>query len=111
VELDINEINLELSFSLDTDQKRRSSSSSDNLIREVGRLEDESKRSFLLVSLETDIKTHELLDDSLDELCKAESLVGLGVPDVFTKNGDDFGIGLGMEMVSPLDEDIFELLV
>jgi len=77
----------------------------------MGRLEDESKRSFLYVSFESNLKTHELLDDSLDELGKVESLVGLRVPDVFTENGDDLGIGLGVKVVSPLDEDVLELLV
>jgi hypothetical protein len=55
--------------------------------------------------------THELLDDGLDELGEVESLVGLTVPDVFTEDGDDFGIGLGVEVVSSLDENVFELLV
>lgn len=56
-------------------------------------------------------ETHKLLDDSLDELGKVESLVGLRVPDVFTENGDNLGIGLGVEVVSSLDEDVLELLV
>ena len=56
-------------------------------------------------------ETHKLLDDSLDELGKVESLVGLRVPDVFAENGDNLGIGLGMEVVSSLDEDVLELLV
>jgi hypothetical protein len=37
--------------------------------------------------------------------------VGLTVPDVFTKDGDDLGIGLGVEVVSSLDEDKLEFLV
>lgn len=64
-----------------------------------------------MFSLESDLKTHKLLDDSLDELGKVESLVGLRVPDVFTENGDDLGIGLGVEVVPSLDEDVLELLV
>ena len=37
--------------------------------------------------------------------------MGLTVPNVFTKDGDDLGIGLGMEVVSSLDEDKLEFLV
>ena len=35
----------------------------------------------------------------------------LAVPDIFTEDGDNLGIGLGVEVVSSLDEDVFELLV
>jgi hypothetical protein len=37
--------------------------------------------------------------------------VGLAIPNVFTKDGDDLGIGLGVEVVSSLDEDKLEFLV
>ena len=37
--------------------------------------------------------------------------MGLAVPNVFTKDGDDLSIGLGMEVVSSLDEDELEFLV
>jgi hypothetical protein len=37
--------------------------------------------------------------------------VGLTVPHVFTEDGDDLGIGLGVEMVTSLDEDKLEFLV
>jgi hypothetical protein len=37
--------------------------------------------------------------------------VRLAVPDVFTEDGNDLGIGLGVEMVSSLDENKLELLV
>lgn len=74
-------------------------------------LKTKAKDPSCIFSLESDLKTHELLDDSLDELGKVESLVGLRVPDVFTENGDDLGIGLGVEVVSSLDEDVLELLV
>jgi hypothetical protein len=37
--------------------------------------------------------------------------VGLAVPDVLTEYSDNFGIGLGVEVVTPLDEDVLELLV
>jgi hypothetical protein len=37
--------------------------------------------------------------------------VGLAVPDVFTEDGNDLGIGFGVEVVSSLDENVFELLV
>jgi hypothetical protein len=77
----------------------------------VSRLEDESKRSFLHVSFVSHFKTHELLDDGLDEFGEVESLVGLAVPNVFTEDGDDLGIGLGVEVVSSLDEDKLEFLV
>ena len=35
----------------------------------------------------------------------------LAVPNVFTKDGDDLGIGLGVEVVSTLDENKLEFLV
>ena len=37
--------------------------------------------------------------------------MGLRVPDVFTEDGDDLGISLGVEVVSSLDEDELEFLV
>lgn len=77
----------------------------------MSRLEDERKGSFLLVSLVSARDTHKLLDDSLDELGEVESLVRLAVPDVFTEDGNDLGIGLGVEMVPSLDENKLELLV
>ena len=35
----------------------------------------------------------------------------LAVPDIFTEDGDNLGIGLGVEVVPSLDEDVLELLV
>jgi hypothetical protein len=37
--------------------------------------------------------------------------VGLAVPNVFTEDGDDLGIGFSVEVVSSLDEDKLEFLV
>jgi hypothetical protein len=37
--------------------------------------------------------------------------VRLAVPDVFAENGDDLGIGLGVEVVTSLDKDVLEFLV
>lgn len=46
-QLDVHKVHLKLSVGLDTDEQRGTSSSSDNLVWEVGRLEDESERAFL----------------------------------------------------------------
>jgi hypothetical protein len=80
----------------------------------VDRFEDESERSFLRKvssELSRDETTHKLLDDGLDELGKVQSLVGLAVPDISTENGDNFGIGVGVERVSALVQDVLQLLV
>jgi len=65
----------------------------------VSRFEDESERSL------------ELLDNSLDELGKVETLVRLAVPDVFTQSRDDFGISVRVEHVTSLVQDVLELFV
>lgn len=46
-DLDIDKVDLEFLFGLDADEKWRSTSGGDDLVREVGRLEDKGKRSFL----------------------------------------------------------------
>lgn len=46
-DLDIDKVDLEFLFGLDADEKGRSTSGGDDLVREVGRLEDKGKRSFL----------------------------------------------------------------
>lgn len=55
--------------------------------------------------------TCKLLDDSLDELGKAQSLVWLAFENVFAEYSDAFGIGVGIEVVTSLDENVLELLV
>jgi hypothetical protein len=97
--LDVNKVDLEFSVSLDTDKEWRTSSSSNNLVGEVGGFENESKRSF------------ELLDDGLDELGKVESLMRLTVVDVFTESRNDLGVSVGVKDVASLVQDVFELLV
>jgi hypothetical protein len=62
-------------------------------------LEDESEGTF------------ELLDNGFDELGEVKTLVGLGVVDVFAKDGDGLSVGVGPENVAALLEDKLELLV
>lgn len=57
------------------------------------------------------VETHKLLDDSLDELGEVQSLVRLALPDVFAQHGDGFCVGVGVKVVSTLNEDGLELLV
>ena len=49
-EFNINKIDLELLGGLDTNQERRTTTGSNNLVREVFALEDESKGTFLLLT-------------------------------------------------------------
>lgn len=48
--LDINKVDLQLPVRLDTDEHRGSTTGEDHLVREVGRLEDERERAFLVLS-------------------------------------------------------------
>lgn len=56
-------------------------------------------------------RAHQLLDNGLDEFGEVEPLVGLAIPDVLAQDGDDFGVGVGVEVVTALDQDVLELLV
>ena len=56
-------------------------------------------------------RTHDLLDDGLDEGGEGEPLVGLRVPDVLAEDGDGLGVGLGLKVVASLLENKLELLV
>ena len=98
-EFDIDKVNLEFSVGLDTNQERGTASSSDNFIGEVGGFEDESKRSL------------KLLDNGLDELSEVETLVGLTVVNVFAEGRNDLSVGVGVENVTSLVQDVFELFV
>lgn len=91
--LNINEIDLEFAIRLDTDQQWGTSSSSDEFIGEMNGFETKCERTF------------EFLDDGLDEFVETESFGRLSVPDVFTQDGDGFGIGIGVERVVSLEED------
>lgn len=98
-ELDVNKVDLELPVSLDTDQERRTTTTTYNLVWEMTRFENKSKGTF------------EFLDDRLDEVGKVQSLVGLRVVDVVTKHSNGFGISVGAEGVSSLLEHELNLLV
>jgi hypothetical protein len=60
----VNEIDFEFLVGLDSDQERRATSSGDDLVGEVDRLEDKGKRSF------------EFFENSLDEPVKVIRLSG-----------------------------------
>ena len=81
----------------------------------MDRLEDESEGSFLQsisrIPFPLNVWTYKLLDDSLDELGEVESLVWLALEDVFAEDSDTFGIGVGVELVTSLDENVLEFLV
>lgn len=79
-EFNIHKVNLELLFSLDTNQERRTTTSSNNLIGEVRALEDESKRTFKFLAY------------LLGKGCKGSSGILLGVIDVLCKFGDNFSV-------------------
>lgn len=55
--------------------------------------------------------TYKLLDDSLDELGKVESLGRLTVPNISTQHRHDFCICVRVKRVSPLVQDVLQLLV
>jgi hypothetical protein len=56
-------------------------------------------------------KTHQLLDNRLDEGSEVETLMRLAVPNVLAKHSDRLSIGIGAEGVPSLEEDDLELLV
>lgn len=92
-ELDVDEVNLELLLGLDTDQKRRTTSSNDNLAREVDRLEDEREGPL------------ELLDDALDERGEV-GLATLGrVVEVLAENGNRLGVSVALKLEASLLEN------
>ena len=49
--------------------------------------------------------TFQLLQNSLDELGEAHSLIGLRIINVFSKDCDSFGIRLALKLVSTFLED------
>jgi hypothetical protein len=119
---DINEVDLELPVSLDTDQERRSSSSGNDLVREVLRLEDESEGPFLMAphghrmsasstTCVQDLITDQFLDDRLDQVGEVQPLGRLRVVNVLAENGDGFGVGIGVESVSSLLKNELDFLV
>lgn len=57
------------------------------------------------------ISTHKFLDDSLDKLREVEPLVGLTIPDIFTKHSNDFGVGVTVESIAALEKNKLELLI
>jgi hypothetical protein len=120
--LDIDEVDLELPVSLDTDQERRSSSSGNDLVREVLRLEDESEGPFLMAphghrmsasstTCVQDLITDQFLDDRLDQVGKVQSLGGLGVVNVLAEHSYGFSVGIGVERVPSLLENELDFLV
>lgn len=90
--LDIDEINLELLLGLDTDQERRTTAGSNNLIGVVGGLEDEGER------------TLEFRKDGLDEFRERCAVSRLRVVDILCEDGYCLSVGLTLEMVSTLLE-------
>lgn len=79
----------------------------------MGRLEHECKRALLPISLALAAfrPTCQLLDDRLDQLGEVETLVRLALVDVLAQDGDRLGVGVGLERVAPLGQDVLELFV
>jgi hypothetical protein len=97
--LDVNEVNLELLLRLDTDEDGGTTTSDNDLVRVVDRLEDEGEGSL------------ELHDDRLDESGEADLLALLRVVEVLGEDGGDLSVGVGLEDVAALLEDETQLLV
>lgn len=90
---DVHEVDLQLLVRLDTNQQGRSTTSGDDLIGVVDRLEDECKRAL------------ELFQHRLYELGESDPLVGLRVVDVLDELRNGLGIGLCLEHVSAFLQD------
>jgi hypothetical protein len=56
-------------------------------------------------------RTHQLLDNSLDQLCEIQPFDRLTVIDVFGENSNSFGIGVCSERISSFLKDEFDFLV
>jgi hypothetical protein len=96
--LNIDEINLQLLVGLDANQERRTTASRDNLVREVRGLENKSER------------TLELLQNGLDQLSEGEAPgTSLRVKNIFGQDSDGLGIGVGLELVSALLQNLSQL--
>jgi hypothetical protein len=92
-EFNVHKIHFEFLVGFDADQERRTTTGSNHLIWEMDRFEDERKRAL------------EFLEHPLDELCESKLLVGMGVPDVFAKNSDRFGIRFSFKLITSLLEN------
>lgn len=114
----VDEIDLELPLSLDTDENGGTTTSDNDLIGVVNRLENESESS-LLQTTEMSVTegkrhtecTYELHDDTLDERSERDLLALLRIVEVLGENSSNFGIGIGLELVSTLFEDETKFLV
>jgi hypothetical protein len=95
--LDIDEIDLHAALGLDTNDKRRTLSGSNDLVGVVNRLDQQS------------IGTLKLLDNGLDEI--GESNLGVLVVNVLGKLGNALGIGLGLKLEALGGEQGLQLLV
>lgn len=95
--LNIDEINLHAALGLDTNDKGRTLSGSNDLMGVVDRLDKQS------------IGTLELLDNSLDEI--GETNLGVLVVDVLGQLGNALGIRLGLKLEALAGEQGLELLV
>jgi hypothetical protein len=90
--LDIDEINFELLVGLDTDQKRRPTPRSDDLVGEMGRLEHERERTF------------KFFEHGLDEVRERDPLICLRIIHVFQKDRDGLCVCLSFKLVPSLLE-------
>lgn len=96
--LNIDKINLQLLIGLDTDQEGGTTTSSDNFIGEVRRLEDEREG------------TLELLEDGFDQLGEREAFgTALRVENVLGEDSDGLGIGVALELVATFLKDLPQL--
>jgi hypothetical protein len=95
--LNIDKVNLQLLICLDSNEKGRSTTSGDDLIRVVARPEDEGKR------------TLEFFQDSFHQCGECELLVVMSVVNVFGENSDCLGIGLSLKLETALLENKAEL--
>lgn len=118
-ELDIDKVDLELLVGLDADQDGRTAASDYDLIGVVDRFEDECERALLQIETVSEAqdferpiaKTDQFHDDALDQSNERDLFAVLRVVKVFGKYDRDFGIRVGLELVSSLLQDETELLV
>ena len=90
VKFNVDEINFELLLGLDTNKERRTTTGGDDFVGIMARLEDERER------------TLKLLQDRLDELSEAQTLVGLLAVDVLAEDRDGLSISLGFKVIATL---------
>jgi hypothetical protein len=95
--LDIDEVNLHATLSLDTNDQRRALASGDDLMRVVNGFDQQTVSSL------------KLLDDGLGQLSEADA--GVGIEEVLRELSNAFRVSLGLELEALGGEQGLQLLV